>query len=104
MAQENVTPLSQPAKLAENQGIIVGKITAVSQPRDSEYQYFTISGKAHDEYTLPPVVQVSQDASQRPMGREGDIVKVLVNLRGYPRKSGGNTYITNVFQFVQSLA
>lgn len=104
MAQENVSSLQQPAKLGENQGIIVGKISSVIQPRDSEYQYFTISGKAQDEYTLPPVVQVSQDASERPLGREGDIVKLLVNLRGYPRKSGANTYITNVFQFVQSLA
>jgi len=103
MAQENVAPINTPSKLQMNEGIIEGKITAIEQPQNSEYTYYTMSQKAQDEYSMPSVINVSQSAKERPFGRVGDLLRLKVRMGGFPRKNGGNTYITNTLTLVEVL-
>lgn len=104
MANDNAAQSSNlaPVKaLQTGEAIIEGKIQAVEQPKESEFMYYTIVGKAQDEYTRGSTIQVSQPANQRPFAKEGDIVKIKVLLGGYGRRYNGNLYITNTLNFVE---
>jgi len=104
MAQpENVQTVNTPSKLQINEGIIEGKINRVEQPQNSEFTYYEFSLKAVDEYSMPSVVQVSQSAKERPIGRIGDFLRLKVSLGGYPRKVGTNRYISNTLSIVEVL-
>lgn len=103
MAEPAVSPVSQIKPLTMGQIIFEGKIQRVDQPLESEYTYYHLALKAKDEYSMPGVVQVSQNASQRPFGREGDFLRIRCELSGFPRKAGGRTYITNVLTYVETL-
>lgn len=104
MAQaENVQALNTPSKLQMNEGIIEGKVTSIEQPQNSEYTYYNLSLKAKDEYSMPSTVSVSQSAKERPIAREGDLIRLKVSMGGYPRRANGNTYVTNTLSIVEVL-
>ena len=86
------------------EAIIQGKINEVTQPENGDFNYFELGLKAQDEYSMPPVLQVSQPANQRPFGKRGDIVTLRVQLGGYPRKSErGVRFVTNTLTFIEAL-
>jgi hypothetical protein len=101
MANENLATLPQKSQIVLNEVFVEGKITAIEQPQNSEYTYYTFSLKAKDEYSMPALVQVSQSAKDRPFARQGDFIRIKCELSGFPRKSGGRTYITNVLTFAE---
>ncbi|HEY9746562.1 MAG TPA: hypothetical protein V6C99_10135 [Oculatellaceae cyanobacterium] len=95
---ETVTPLKPALELGH--AIIEGKVESIEQPRDSEFFYYRIAGKAADEYSPRPVMQVSSPAHTRPFCKEGDIVRIKVQLSGFVRRHQGRIFITNTLQFV----
>lgn len=97
MADENVKPKT----VSLGEVLIEGKISKIDQPQNSDYTYYTFSLKSKDEYSLPATVQVSQPATGRPFAREGDLIRIKCIVGGFPRKAGGNTYITNTLNFVE---
>lgn len=96
MADEN-----KPKTVSLGEVLIEGKVTKVEQPQNSDYTYYTFSLKSKDEYSLPAVVQVSTPASVRPFARENDLIRIKCTVGGFPRRSGGNTYIVNTLNFVE---
>jgi hypothetical protein len=103
MAQENVASIPQKSPVVLHESIIEGRIQEVEQPQASEYTYYEFALPAKDEYSLPATIQVSQLASQRPFGRVGDLLRIRVSVSGYPRRSGGRKYITNVLTYLETL-
>ena len=95
-------PAPQKQSISLGEVFIEGKIANIEQPQNSDYTYYTLNLKSKDEYSLPATVQVSQDAKQRPFGREGDLLRIKCSVSGFPRKSGGRTYITNVLNYVET--
>lgn len=96
MADEN-----KPKTVSLGEVLIEGKVTKVEQPQNSEYTYYTFSLRSKDEYSLPAVVQVSTPASVRHFAREGDLIRIKCTVGGFPRRSGGNTYIVNTLNFIE---
>ena len=108
MAEANVAAIPQQQQAARVsmgpfETLIEGKVDAIDQPNESEWQYFTILAKAADEYSSPQSVQISQLANQRPFARVGDIVRVKVRAGGYVRRHNGNRYVTNTLTLVEAL-
>lgn len=96
---ETVTPIKP--SIALGQAIIEGKVESIEQPRDSEYLYYRIAGKAADDYSPRPVMQVSSPAHTRPFCKEGDVVRIKVQIAGFARRYQGRVFITNTLQFVE---
>lgn len=102
MAQENVAPIQSPrSSLGLGESIVAGKISLVRQPKDSEFSFFNINQPAADEYSNPSLIQVRQRASDRPFGKEDDLVRIKVKLAGYGRRNDGTLYVTNTLDFVE---
>ncbi len=103
MATENVASIPQKSTVVLHETIIEGRIQEVDQPQGSEYTYYEFALPSKDEYSMPATVQVSQLSSQRPFGRVGDLIRIRCSIGGYPRRSGGRKYITNVISYIETL-
>lgn len=104
MAQDNTVPnvANISPKVSLHETMIEGKIASIDQPQNSDYTYYTFNLPAKDQYSLPAVVQVSQSSKDRPFGRVGDLLRIKCAVSGFPRRSGGNTYITNVLTYLET--
>ena len=102
MAQENVQPLQQQqrASLQLGETIVTGKISVVRQPKDSEFTFYNINQPSTDEYSNPSLIQVRQNASERPFGKEEDVVRIRAKIGGYGRRNDGVLYVTNTLDFI----
>ena len=78
MAQENAQTISQiqNPSLSLGECFLGGKITAIEQPQNSEYTYYNMQLRDADEYTTPPLVQISQSAKDRPFAVVNDILRI----------------------------
>lgn len=76
---------------------VVGRINNITDGKD--YVFFEIACKAVDEYSMPPVLNVS---SRRSLGRVGDNIDILCHLGGYPRKGNqGGRFVTNTLTVIE---
>lgn len=107
MSQDNTAKIQdiKPTtfNLAMLESIIEGKVAEMSEPQNGEYRYFVLNLPAFDAYSLPPVIQLSQPIKERNQLRVGEFYRLKVRLSGYPRRSGGNTYYTNVLSLIEVL-
>lgn len=93
------TPFNKQAPFLEV--LVQGKVREVNSPQNSEYTYYELALKSSDEYSLPPILQISQSSSDRPFARKGEIVTLKCTVGGYTRRSNGISYVTNTLTFVE---
>jgi hypothetical protein len=93
--------MSEAMKVGANQALVVGRVEESTALENGGYDT-AIAMPAPDEYSSPSFVHVYSD---KRLGQKGDVVNVMVDVRGFRQRINGNKGVwvkyTNTLRAVQ---